>query len=612
MNIIIHTPQQLIDWFKSSNYKELSFDTETTSLKYNELDIVGCSFSDGTNHCYVNLFKNPERPKIISVLKYFFTRKAQLVIMHNAAFDLKVLYKIGITHPCENIFCTQTAAHLLKEEDHTGLKYLAEVLLNADTTSYEAASKFGFNSDAFYKYATNDAIWTYKLYQRFQPQIMQQNLSNLFYNIEMPFQFCLRDLEINGILVDLEENKCLGSRVDEMLYNLTLEMCNYAKIPYVSGTDVFGTQLIHPSINFNSVRQMVPVIERLGMEITERTEPSEQYPEGQKSLGASTLKRLANDPFIKLFIQYKKLIKLRDGFIHPLPTFVDEDGRLRSHFNNNIAVTGRLTSSEPNLQQTPRKNDDLHLDFRKVYIAPEGKSLIAADFGGQELRLLGDLSQDRNMIDAFVNNKDLHLMTANFIFNLNIPNEVLCENHPDYKSVKEKYWDKRHTAKNGVNFPIVYGATAKSISLSLGVVQKVAQGYIDGFMKLYPNVRTSMNKCKQFLLRNGYVYNRTGRRRRFTKYDERAFRQAYNFLIQSTAADMTKACMVMFRREASKHPEWEAKIVLTVHDEIVIEVLDQFVEPAKKCLEYCMVNGYKISVPLVVEVSVGKNYSECK
>ncbi|MCK4822385.1 hypothetical protein KA005_41865, partial [bacterium] len=277
-----------------------------------------------------------------------------------------------------------------------------------------------------------------------------------------------------------------------------------------------------------------------------------------------------------------------------------------------VAVTGRLTSSSPNLQQLPRDDKEFDFSVRALFIASEGKSLIAADFGGQELRILADLSQDPKMLKAFRENIDLHLMLANQMLELGLAEEVLHEDHPDYEAVKAENKDARYKAKNGVNFPIIYGTTSYGISKNLGVSEEKAQHFIDTFMGYFTGAAKSMKMCNRFLFRNKYVYTKTGRRRRFLYIDDRAKRQAFNFLIQGTAADMVKAAMVTIRKIIIKHPEWEMKIVLTVHDEVVVEVLNEYVDIAKQAVNWAMVNSYKLSIPLVAELGVGKNYSAAK
>ena len=588
--------------------KPLALDTETTSLNWYELECEGISLANDTDVIWIaGEFLTPS---VTSLLDKLLTKCPELV-MHNAPFDLAVLHKLGIFYT-GNVFCTQTAAHLLDEEGAKSLKDLAAQKLKVKTKKYDEVQYLKRDSEEFVQYACNDAVWTYQLYKLFQPQLTEQGLDLLFYKIEMPFQFVLKDMKVVGIEANPELSAKFERDLEQKEFELLQNLHDAAGLKYSISCDLLGNKTVDSKWNFNSPQQLVDIIQnKLGLEIPFTTDA------GEPSVGKDTKKALRNHKFIQILDLYSRCSKLLTGFIRPFKNYVDGDNRIRGDFNNTVAVTGRLSSSGPNLQNLAKDSDDLNVKVRECFTAKEGYVLIAGDFGGQELRVLAELTKDPLLLKAFERGQDLHLSTANAIFNLGISDEDLCESSSNYHKIKDKYAKQRHIAKNGVLFPLIYGSTARGIATSLGCSESEAQGYIDAFFKAYPSVKRSIENCHKFLIHNGYVYNLTGRRRRFRKqfgkYPAKAFRQAYNFLIQGTSADMTKAAMVVLWRELKKYPAWDANIVITVHDEIVVECREEFASQCSALLASVMKSAYPLSrVALEVEVGIGKNYSEAK
>jgi len=534
----------------------------------------------------------------------------QKLIFHNAPFDLKVLHKVGCRDITPHIFCTMTASHLLNENSPVGLKYLARKHLNEiNTKTYEQASRRGFDTPEFIEYATNDAIWTWKLYEIFNKKLYQQKLDRLFYDIEMPFQFVLMDLDINGVLFDLDEIDRLSAKVSKDICEMEYELRDLAGIKYQTQGNLFTDEKeLLSGVNLRSSKDLVKIIQdKLGLDIEERTAT------GNPSVGkASLLKLQGKHEFIDLLKKYKIATKLYQGFLKPFPKFVDIDGRVHAGFHNCVARTGRLSCSEPNLQQSPKERKEYPVDYRGTIIAPEGKSLIVADYSGQELRVLAQISKDPGLIDAFKNDKDIHLETANRSFDLNIPDEQLYTKHPNYSNLKKKYKKERDITKNTVVFPIIYGTTAIGVAKSRGVSEKVAQGYIDDFLNLYPLVREAIETCGTFLKYHRYVYTISKRRRRLYELTAKSFRQAFNFLIQGYSADMVRCAANKVRNLGLAYPEWDLKLVLIVHDELVLEVKDEYIEVAKQAVKEAMESAVKMCVPLIVDIGSGKRYSDAK
>jgi len=300
------------------------------------------------------------------------------------------------------------------------------------------------------------------------------------------------------------------------------------------------------------------------------------------------------------------------AFIDKLPEHIDGDGKVRPHWNNCGTVTGRMSCSDPNLQQLPKTSPDMPIDFKSVFMAPEGRSFVSLDYSGQELRILAIISKDEVLMEAFKSGKDLHLMTANEVFDLGIPEEALCTSHPDYEEYKKKYKHERHIGKNGFNFPIIYGTTAYGIAKNVGITEEEAERGIEKFYGTYPGVRRAIRRCHEFLKHNFHVRSLTLRRRRLDAKEKKSYRQAFNFLIQSLASDMLRCACNKIRKLFLKHPEWEAKFIMLVHDEIVVEVKDEYVEEVMNKIRPLAENAMKLPLRMEVDMGFGKVLSELK
>jgi len=606
LNNILTNPKEILNWF-STRPRIVAFDTETTSLSYLDLELVGMSFCDGQRACYINYWSMSDVDKLFTI-NYMFVYLSEcvdLVIMHNAPYDLKVLFKYGIT-PTEQVFCTMTAAHLLDETGPKSLKVLATTLLGVtDVATYEESVKYGYNSEEFMQYATNDAIWTYQLYKRFDSQLRRQELDRLFYKEEMPFQFVLRDLEVNGLNINQVELARMREEVEPICKELYQDLYDISGTPYYIQHDLFGGSALISKINLNNAQRCADVIvDKLGISMFEKT------PGGQLSADKWALKRLAGQHiFIDKLAEYRRYSKLLSSVLNKWPGMIDADGRMRVGFNNCVAVTGRLSSG----MQQLAKEGTLPREPRQLIEAPEGYAFVVADYAGQELRVLAHVSQDKGMIEAFLKKMDLHLATANNFYKLGMPDECLVTAHPDYESYKDKFSKKRSNAKI-INFGIAYGKTAIGFAADFNVDRDEAEKIVEAYFKACPSVKNAIENNTKQLRRTGYVANLAGRRRRLGKhrYTGRAKRQAFNFLIQSYSADMMKIAMARVRPILLEHPEWDAKLVLTVHDEMVIECKEEYKEEIGEMVEYEMEHAMKLSVPLVADVSYGKTYGDAK
>ena len=603
----IKTAKELVEWLRTLDYTLVALDTETSSLKQYELECCGVSLCDGVQSCYIDLLNGDEYENLLTVLRNSIPRIERLV-MHGAPFDMRVLHKVHIQHTTD-IACTMTAAFLLDENNSVGLKELAVRYLGvSEVLQYEKAVVAGFKSEMFYTYARHDAEWTWVLWRLLEPRLNEESLSSLFFDIEMPFQFVLRDLEINGVLVDQTKLEVLRQGLNEEAKRLQVAAYKAGGIKYVSQTSLLGETEYVSELNLDSPLQLSEFIEhKLGLSLGQESES------GHKSVDQHVLEGLVNQhEFVRYLLDYRHVTKLTSMFLDKAPSFIDGDGRIRASFNNCVARTGRLSSSGPNLQQLPKKGT-AYGNIRSLIVAPPGFTLLAADYAGQELRVLAEVSRDLTMIGAFIAGKDLHLTMANQFFQLGIPEPLLYEKHPEHETAKKKYKEQRDKSKV-INFGIAYGKTEVGFSKDWNIPVETARGIIESYFAAAPRVKDAIEECHVFLDSNGYVCNLAGRRRRLATHNNHSYRQAFNFLIQGFSADLVKkAGAVALMQVLWAHPEWNAKIVLHVHDELVFELLTEYIPvayPQLKCvLEHVWDN---LCVPMVVDIHTGQNYAECK
>jgi DNA polymerase-1 len=367
---VITTFDEFLGWMCDNFELVMALDFETTSLDYMLMEPVGFSLCNGRSACYVPY--NKEIYRYMGILLGDSEEDATMWIMHNAAFDLKCIKKFMLGVTPRNIFCSLVGAKLLNENLFShGLKYLAEHWLKIPVDQikkWEEVSK-DVSSPEFMNYSMNDSIWCWQLYEIESKALKKQGLEHVFYNVEMPFQFVLRDLEINGVATDKEKLEEYKNECYEILIAIESDMLRIFDKAHIVQTDLFGGQSLDSPINFGSTPQLVSHIEQLGLEIVERTKPSKTFPNGQKSVDKNVLARLKGEhEFIDLLIRYRKLSTMYSTFIGRIEDFIDSDGRVRPSYN--MVRTGRLSCSKPNLQNQPNpKKEKLEFNYRKIFIA---------------------------------------------------------------------------------------------------------------------------------------------------------------------------------------------------------------------------------------------------
>lgn len=606
--IVLSEEVDVCDWFSPTfPHTSLSFDVETDGLPYPQMTLYGISFCDGKRACYINLYNNPNTDNIISRLKLILA-KQELMIAHNAIYDMLVFNEYGLYFPTTTYYCTMVADHLLDETRPHGLKYLAQELLNHDTQHFEDVVKHGYTSKEFFQYALNDAVWTYELAIYQKSELIRLELMPLM-KLECQFQHVLLEMHSSGVTVDLPRIEQTLQELYKAEVDLETQMLQTLGIPYQMQLQLDSNNMkVISRINFNSTQQLAEIIQKLGLPLSETTSL------GAPSVGKKTIEKLKGQHvFIDLLIKYKIVRKLITAFFEPLPEKVHY-GVIYPQFRDTGTKTGRLSCKNPNLQQLPKVNKNFPVDTRTCFIAPSGYKMIACDFSGQELRVLAHITKEPVLIDTFIKGKDLHLSTANDFFELGIPDDELYDNHPKIKEHKEKFYKERNDAKI-VNFGMAYGKGSYGFSKDFGITEEEAQVILDKYFAALPLVKQAIQDCHKQVKEQGYVQTLFGRRRHFQKneqgyYPNKAFRESFNFLIQGFSADMMRAAMVKVHQ--NKPMLWDLRCVGTVHDEAIYIVEEQYAEQAAKMIKACFEKSVKLGVPVVADVQIGNNYSECK
>jgi DNA polymerase-1 len=529
-------------------------------------------------------------PEMVNIIQEWIKTvpKTSILMLQNATYDAKVLYKYGINILNFEWFDTMVAGHLLDEVSSCGLKYMANKYLGVDTESYESASK---DSTKFLEYCMNDAEWTYKLAKLFAPKLKEEGLELLFRKIEMPFLRVIFMMETTGWKVDIDKVNTITTHLEEEIFEIQRKMYELLGERYEIQPTLDGKLTLVGNLNFNSGQHLATIMfDRLGLEDVGVTDS------GRRKTGKEAINKLAGQhPFIELLQQYKVASKLLEGFFNPMPKYIDEDGRVRSSFNDCGTKTGRLSSSNPNLQQLPKKNKAFPVETRSCFVAPVGKKLIAADYSGQELRVLAHISNDKGLIDAFNSGKDFHQETA------------------------DKFGVSRTQAK-AINFGVAYGKGAYGFAKDWKTTEEEAQKFLDLYFSSFPKVKDAIENTTKEVKKEGYVTNLVGRKRRLPLvvdgdnkfYRRSSFREAFNFKIQGFSADMMRIASIKVLNLCTRNPQWSMKIIALIHDEIVTEVNEQYAEEAKIAINKAMITAVKLKVPVLADVHIGDDYSQIK
>lgn len=576
---------------KICNQEFCSFDTETTGVDPISSEIVGMSFAFKEGEAYyVPVESNFENAKKrIELFNIFFENEKILKIGQNIKYDITVLKKYGIEIKGK-LFDTMIAHYLLNPELRHNMDYLAETYLEYRTIHIEeligAKGKNQLNMrnlspEQIKDYACEDADITLKLKNILEKSINENQLANLLYSIELPLIYVLADMEYTGVKLDENALKEYSKKLTEIL------------ISYES--EIF--KLADGEFNINSAKQVGEILfEKLKIVDKPKKTKTGQYVTSEEVL--ESLK--ASHPIVAKILEYRGTKKLLSTYVDALPLLINpRDNKIHTSYNQTITSTGRLSSSNPNLQNIPIR-DDQGREIRKAFVADEGSTFFSADYSQIELRIMAHLSKDENMIDAFNSGADIHAATAAKIYK--IPLEEVTSN-------------MRRMAKTA-NFGIIYGISIFGLAERLTIPRGEAKLLIDGYFESYPKVKEYMDNIIQTAKEYGYVETIFGRKRYLPDINSRnatvrgyAERNAINAPIQGSAADIIKVAMNKIF-ECFEKENIKSKMILQVHDELNFNVCNDELSRVKEIVIEEMESAYQMVVPLKVDTGTGTNWLE--
>lgn len=588
----VDTPkaQKMLAWNLMSQ-SAVAFDTETTTLNEMDAVLVGMSFSYRKGLAYyVPIPEEREAAsETLEIFRPFFENEETVKIAHNLKFDYKVLHRHGISMNGQ-LFDTMIAHYLLNPDGRHMMDYLSEVYLNYKPVAIETLiGKKGKNQVTFRSlaveeqtnYAAEDADITWQLYEIFAPQLQKENLEDLFQKVEMPLMKVLAKMELEGVSLDSnwleQESKDLENDLRELEKNIF--------------------ELSGEEFNVNSPRQLGEILfEKLQLDPKAKKTKTGQY-----ATSEDILQKLASKhEIIKHILEYRTYQKLKSTYVDALPLQIDTaDNRVHTNFSQTTAATGRLASVNPNLQNIPIRTLRGQ-QIRGAFVAGEGKKIISADYSQIELRLIAEISNEENMIQAFQNGEDIHASTASKLFD--IPLEEVSK-------------VQRSQAKT-VNFGIIYGQGAFALAEQTGLSRTEAKHMIEAYFETYPRLKKYMAEQVEKARNVGYVETILNRKRHLKDINSANFvvkahaeRNAVNAPIQGSAADVIKLAMIKIDRKLSEL-NLETKMLLQVHDELLFEAPEDEVETAMALIKEEMESAFETRVPLLVEVGVGDNWLE--
>ena len=581
--------RKLRDFFLTKEI--LSLDTETTSTSPIDAELVGLSFSVKEFEAfYVPIPAEREKAlQIVNIFKEVYENDKILKVGQNLKYDLEVLRNYGIELKGK-MWDTMIAHYLIQPELHHNMDYMAEIYLNYQTIHIdELIGPKGKNQKSMrslppsqvYEYACEDADITLRLKNKLEPELKKYECEKLFYEIEMPLMPVLAEMEMNGVCLDTdslkETSNVLTSRMNELearIYELAGQPFNIASPKQVG------------EILFDKLK----IIEK-----------AKKTKTGQYVTSEDVLQQLRNKhEIVADILEHRGLKKLIGTYIEALPKLINpHTGHIHTSFNQTITATGRLSSSDPNLQNIPIRGED-GKEIRKAFIPEPGCLFFSADYSQIELRVMAHLSQDPQMIEVFQEGKDLHAATAANIYK---------------KPIEEVTRDERTKSKRA-NFGIIYGITVFGLAERLDIPREEAKMLIDGYFATFPLVHDYMEKSKEIARQKGYVTTLFGRRRYLPDINSHnatvrgfAERNAINAPIQGTAADIIKVAMIrIFQRFKAENVR--SKMILQVHDELNFSVYPEEKEKVEKIVIEEMQNAIALNVPLIADCGFGNNWLE--
>ena len=593
------TQAQLDTWLaRLQQAGVFAFDTETTSLDYMAARIVGVSFAVAAGeaayvplaHDYPGAPEQLNREAVLAQLRPLLESSDLSKIGHHIKYDRNVLANHGIKldgmrydSMLESYVLDSTAVR--HDMDSVALKYLGHTNIKFTDVAGKGAKQLTFNEvpvETAAPYAAEDADITWQLHAAMWPQLTAiPALESIFTDIEMPLVTVLSDMEQTGVIIDTAMLAQQSGELAQRITDLEQEAHREAGQPFNLGSPKQIQQLLFDKLQ-------LPVLAKT--------------PKGAPSTAESVLQELALDyPLPRLILKHRSLSKLKSTYTDKLPQQVCLDsGRVHTSYHQAVAATGRLSSSDPNLQNIPVRTEEGRR-IRQAFVAPPGKVLLAADYSQIELRIMAHLSADKGLLLAFSEGQDVHRATAAEVFAV----------QPEAVSN-----DQRRSAK-AINFGLIYGMSAFGLAKQLGIARGAAQEYIDVYFARYPGVHDYMEATREQARQQGYVETVFGRRLYLPDINARngqlraaAERTAINAPMQGTAADIIKRAMIDMHRWLESENELDISMIMQVHDELVFEVAAADVEAAKSPITGHMCGAVSLRVPLLVDIGVGANWDE--
>ncbi len=603
---LILTKKDFNRWLKLLKQASLiAFDTETDSLDYMQAHVVGLSFAVKAGEAaYVPLAHNYpgapvqlDRDEVLKSLEPILNTSTAKIIGHNLKYDRSVLLNHGIRldgiqHDTmlESYVCNSVASR--HDLDTLCEKHLQHTNIHFEDVAGKGAKQITFDQvdlDIARDYAAEDADMVLRLHQEFWSELSKKKKQKeLYETIELPMLKVLSNIERNGVLIDDKQLAKQGKQLTKRIAEVEKEAFELADTPF----------------NLSSPKQIQEILfEKQGIPVIRKTA------KGQPSTAEDVLQELAVDyPLPKIILEHRTLSKLKSTYVDKLPTLINpKTGRVHTSYHQAVAITGRLSSSDPNLQNIPIRTEEGRR-VRQAFVAEKGYQVLAADYSQIELRIMAHLSQDERLCEAFAQGEDIHRATAAEVFGLEL-NAVESE--------------QRRAAK-AINFGLIYGMSAFGLAKQLGITRTEAQQYVSLYFERYPGVKKYMDGIREQAREQGYVETLFGRRLYLPDINNKnvqrrqyAERTAINAPMQGTAADIIKRAMISIdaqlqnkKSTKQKSKQAECIMIMQVHDELVFEVEESVIELTKESVVEQMEAAAELSIPLVVDAAIGANWDE--
>ena len=597
---LIKTEDEVKDWLKAAEeIGEFAIDTETTSLDAHQTNLVGISISYAIGKaCYIpishNDYKNLNEEKIIKILKPFLEDHSIKKIGQNIKFDYIIFYKRGID--MNSMEDTMLMSYVLDAgKNRHNMDTLSEIHLEHKTIQFKDLVGTGKKQINFSEvdvniakdYAAEDADITYRLYKIFSNSLKTENLTNIYEIFEKPLIKILAKMEILGIKLDEKSLKKLSVKFDKKIKELEQQIFKLSKKEFNIGSTKQLGEIMYNELKIASLKKTK---------------------KGSFATSASVLEDLAfkGHDFPKLILEWRQTSKLKNTYSDTLPEHINKKtNRIHTSFLLAATTTGRLASSDPNLQNIPIKTEE-GKDIRKAFIAEKNKKLISADYNQIEMRILADLADVKELKKAFINNDDIHSLTASQVFGV------------DIKKVNP---EMRRKAK-AINFGIIYGISQYGLAKQIGVSNLEAEDFLNSYFLKFPEIKEYMSETIKFCRKSGYVSNIFGRKTHITGINDKNFnvrnfqeRAAINAPIQGSASEIMRLAMIRLNEKINDEKNQSFKMLLQIHDELIFEVDEKKLNQCSKIIKETMTsvkdsNMHSFSIPLLVDVNSGENWGQ--